>query len=322
MDLTQCQYAPPGEYVKDHTFIFNDGWWHLYSISGTAGYYHGYNGNEETISWSISRDLVNWEFRGHVLHASGWPGFFDQHEIWAPYCYRGPDAFYMFYTGIVHPSRPIEYARIGHSHPWVWEGHRETQGLARSTDLTDWVKISDPKTGSGVRGRDSHVVRDEEGNRWLLFSTLGGQEAHVSESQDLIEWKALGVCAEFPIFYSTAPWHKGSQEKPSEQGNPAESLTGMRHPINNRWILLANHQYNLSDDPTRFADENVRLYNNIYQGRPVDMGFAGEIISHEGRWYRSGVLGKGDHWKLGFTEIEWDPEGAFHIVKPSVLALA
>ena len=33
----QCDYAPPGEYIKDHTLVFHDGWWHLYSISGTAG---------------------------------------------------------------------------------------------------------------------------------------------------------------------------------------------------------------------------------------------------------------------------------------------
>ena len=127
-DPTQCDYAPPGEYMKDHSFVYHDGWWHLFNISGTAGYYHGYNGNEETIAWSISRDLVAWEFRGHVLHASQWPGYFDQHEIWAPFCMKAPDGFYMFYTGIVHPTRPMEYRKLGHGHPWVHAGHRETPG--------------------------------------------------------------------------------------------------------------------------------------------------------------------------------------------------
>lgn len=81
-----CNYSPPGEYIKDHTLVFSEGWWHLFSISGLTGYSHLYNGNEETASWSISRDLVDWEFRGHVLHASLRNGEFDQHEIWAPYC--------------------------------------------------------------------------------------------------------------------------------------------------------------------------------------------------------------------------------------------
>jgi hypothetical protein len=50
VDPTQCRYAPPGEYIKDHTLFFHEGWWHLYSISGIEGYYHAFTGNEETIS--------------------------------------------------------------------------------------------------------------------------------------------------------------------------------------------------------------------------------------------------------------------------------
>jgi hypothetical protein len=26
---TECSSAPPGEYIKDHTLLFHDGWWHL-----------------------------------------------------------------------------------------------------------------------------------------------------------------------------------------------------------------------------------------------------------------------------------------------------
>jgi hypothetical protein len=43
---TDCQYAPPGEYVKDHTFVYHEGWWHFYSISGTAEYAWAYTGCE------------------------------------------------------------------------------------------------------------------------------------------------------------------------------------------------------------------------------------------------------------------------------------
>ena len=114
---TNCSYAPAGEYIKDHTLLFHDGRWHLFSISGTAGYYHGYNGNEETISWSISQDLVNWEMRGHVLHASQWAEAFDRDEVWAPFCLKADGRFYLFYTGIIHPTRPMEYRKLGHDHP-------------------------------------------------------------------------------------------------------------------------------------------------------------------------------------------------------------
>ena len=43
-DPTQCAYAPPGEYMKDHSFVYNDGWYHSFNISGTQGCYHGYYG--------------------------------------------------------------------------------------------------------------------------------------------------------------------------------------------------------------------------------------------------------------------------------------
>ncbi len=301
-DPTRCSYAPPGEYIKDHTIVFHDGRYHLFSISGTAGYYHGYTGNEETISWSISRDLVEWKFRGHVLHASGWEGFFDQHEIWAPFCIKTPAGFLMFYTGIVHPHRPMEYRRLGHDHPWVCLGHRETQGIARSRDLTEWVKISDYHAGAGVPGRDSHVVRDENNERWLLYSTIGNRQVHLAESHDLEDWTPLGLCGEFP------------------PDAVAESLTVMRHPLNGRWIMLGNGHYILSDDPARFDPMDARAYDTRCGGRPVRIGFAGEMLHVNARWYRSGVLGRRDHFRLGFTEIEWDADAAFRIVRPSILA--
>ena len=319
-DPTQCDYAPPGEYMKDHSLVCHDGWWHLFNISGTAGYYHGYNGNEETVAWSISRDLVEWEFRGHVLHASQWPGFFDQHEVWAPFCMKAPDGFYLFYTGIVHPTRPMEYRRLGHSHPWVHAGHRETQGLARSTDLTDWVKVCDRERGLDIPGRDSHVVRDEEGDRWLLYSTIGTVKAHVSESDDLAHWRPLGLCAEFPPLAADHPGLPPTARGLGGHLHTSESLTVMRHPLSGRWIMVGNWQYILSDDPLRFRPEDACVHDFRWGSRAVDWGFAGEMVQHEGRWFRSGTIGRRDYWRLGFTEVEWQPDGGFRIVRPSVCA--
>lgn len=305
---TDCAYAPRGEYIKDHTIVSKDGWWHLFSISGTEGYCHAYNGNEETFSWSISNDLVNWEMRGHVLHASQRDHAFDQHEVWAPYCIKADDGrFFLFYTGVVHPNRPMEYRKLGHDHRFDWEGHRETQGLAVSQDLTNWVKVSGIANGLGVPGRDSHVVRDHAGKRWLLYSTGPCQDgccqAYVSESKDLLDWKFLGVCATFPGIPGV--------------GVTTESLTVMRHPLVDKWIMLGNYQYALSDDPTNFAVDAVRRYDLAWNGKQTDIGFAGEMLCFDGRWYRSGVIGERDYWKLGFTEVEWVAGEAFHIRKPS-----
>lgn len=80
---------------------------------------------------------------------------------------------------------------------------------------------------------------------------------------------------------------------------------------------MGNWQYVISDDPVDFKNGKVNYYNNSLNGQRIDMGFACEIVQHNDRWYRSGTMGERDHWRLGFTEIAWDEEGAFHIVQPS-----
>jgi hypothetical protein len=331
IDPTTCAYAPPGEYIKDHTLLFQDGWWHLFSISGTQGYYHGYNGNEETFSWSVSKDLVEWEIRGHVMHPSQRAGTFDQHEVWAPFCIKANGKFYMFYTGIIHPYRPMEYRRLGFKHPWVAKGHKEAQGLAISEDLTDWLKISDPVKGLGIPGRDSNVVWDSAKKRWLLYSTGAGKkvgttdmdEVLVSVSGDMIQWELIGTCALFPKL-DTKRYYGNTVE--SWQGfkqwaGTTESTCTMKHPLTGKWILMGNWQYVISDDPLNFRESEVRYFNTDYDRKIIDMGFACEIVNHDSKWYRSGVFGITDYWKLGFTEIAWIEEGAFNITKPSILSL-
>lgn len=316
-DPTQCDFAPCGEYTKDHSFIYHDGWYHLFSISGTAGYYHGYNGNEETISWSISKDLVNWEFRGHVLHATQRKGAFDQHEIWAPFCFKAMDRFFMFYTGVVHPYRPMEYKKLGHDHPWVSKGHKETQGVAVSDDLTSWEKIADFEKGLGIPGRDSNIAFDERNGRYLLYSTIGTHEVHVSESTDMVTWRPIGKCAEFPKIDPNQDLGATTNRFNSFL-NASESLHVMEHPLSRKWIMMGNWSYIISDDPLRFDMQNAALYDRSYNGSSVDLGFACEMVAYHGKWYRSGNFGKRDYWKLGFTEIEWVVDGAFKVSKPSV----
>jgi len=310
---TMCHYAPPGEYIKDHTLLYHDGWWHLYSISGTQGYCHLYNGNEETISWSISKNLVDWDFRGHVLHASQRSGEFDQHEVWAPYCMAANGQFYMFYTGIQHPIRPMCYQKLGHHHPHVvWDGHKETIGMAVSKDLTSWEKTANHETGIAIPGRDPHVVHDQQHNRWLLYSTGTTKDDHceeyVSQSYDLHNWEFIGVCASFPqdgFSYSTT-----------------ESICVLKHPLNGKWIMIGNRHYALSDNPTDFTNSQVhRIFGSGSEEkkRLSALGFAGEIIEWNGQWYRSGVLGVMDYWVLGFHAIEWEVDGAFRVTHPSIV---
>jgi len=169
MNPTLCDYAPPGEYVKDHTIVRPNGLYHLFSISGTRGCYHGYNGNEETISWSTSRDLVQWEFRGHVLHAAQRAGAFDQHEIWAPYCVEAGGRFFLFYTGVVHPHRPFEERRLGSRSSLGEQGPPRNPGsrrLSRSHLLGNLLA-----RGGGLRQRSGRPDDSTKGvdENWPRF---------------------------------------------------------------------------------------------------------------------------------------------------------
>jgi hypothetical protein len=310
-DPTECSYAPPGEYIKDHTLIFHDGWWHLFSISGTEGYYHAFTGNEETISWSISRDLVQWEMRGHVLHASQRLGAFDQHEVWAPFCVRAKDRFHLFYTGVVHPHRPLSYEKPGRDHVWIYEGHRETLGVAVSADLTEWVKSSDVVRGIGIPGRDPHVVWNEEEGIWLIYATGprtndGLHQVFLARSDDLLEWRLESVCAIIP-------------DLPTHRNGNNESLCVMRHPLDGDWIMMGNWQFVTSRDPHTFLRGEVRPYDCVERG--PDIGLAGEMIEWRGNWYRSGFFGGNNNaTRLGFTKVEWSVGAAFHVAQPSILA--
>jgi hypothetical protein len=324
-DPTQCRYAPPGEYVKDHTFVRRDGWWHLYSISGQAGLNWFYSGNEETLSWSISRDLQDWELRGHVIHPSERDNTFDEDMIWAPYCLEANHRYYMYYAGCIQQVRPLQYDRRGTLGKIVGSPHDACSiGIAVSDDLTRWTKVSDPVKGIGVPGRDPNVVRDEKNGRWLMYTTgvvvdrMAG--AYVSESHDLLNWKVLHPCAKFPRVPKERVAGYTVDCLTEFGADPAESLVVMQHPKTGQWVMMGNWHYVLSDDPTNFLKNSAQLYDVEFDGAPADLGFAGEIIQSNGKWYRSGVIGPLDNWKLALTEIEWVPGGAFRIVKPSVLS--
>ena len=304
-----CNPVLPGDYPDPSVLKDGDDY---YMVHSSFDYYPG------LLIWH-SRDLVNWEFRGHVLHASQWPGSFDQHEVWAPFVFKGKDQFYLFYAGIIHPSRPMEYRKLGHDHPWVSQGHKEAMGLAVSKDLTYWDKIADFKKGLSVEGRDAHVVYDDERDRYLLYSTIGTHQANVSQSIDLKKWESLGICIEFPRLDPGKDYGQTTKGI-SNFLHSAESLHVLKHPLTGKWVIMGNWQYAVSDDPTNFHNSEIKEFKRDINGKMVDMGFACEILYLNGDWYRSGVFGKRDYWKLGFTKIRWTEDEAFHIAKPSILS--
>lgn len=305
--VEKSRYAPPGEYIKDHCLIQHEGMWHFFSISGTPGCSWQDPGSEESISHSTSEDLIHWTMRGHPVRASYHEGYGDEHMAVAPFVIRGLDErFYMFYSGWRHPNKKPNFS---------FEGHHQSIYLAVSNNLHEWqipksvapngINVID---GEPIVGRDPHVLRDDENDRWLLYYTqeyLGKrpQAVGVAVSNDLMNWRNLKPAL---------VW-----DGPHRICSPCESSFVLRHPHSGKYILLLHWDYAVSDDPLQFnAAQPLPFPAGLHyppgtvsgSGKgyaSVGVGFAREVIAHQGRNYFSGVLGPDGQFKLGFTRFEW-----------------
>ncbi len=292
-------FAPPGEYIKDHCFIFNDNRWHFYSISGKIGNCWLDPGNEESISHSSSADLVNWVTHGHPVKASGKCGCYDEHMAVAPYVLKANDGlFYMFYSGWRHPNKRPDFN---------YDGHLESIYMAVSKDLFTW-EIPEHTASCGITvakgepitGRDPHLFFDAKDDRWLLYYT---RQTHnppfsvgVAQSKCLKKWENMGEA----IVIESGDYFV----------NPCESPYVLKHPVSGKYILLLNWDYSISDDPLRF-DSLTRipfkagLVKTEYTYESVGVGFAREVINYNEQNYFSGVFGPDGYFKLGFTPFRW-----------------
>ena len=305
--ITRVHYAPPGEYIKDHCLIRHDGLWHFFTIIGSRDGIWMEPGNEERIGHCTSSDLIHWKLEGYPVQASHLPGYIDQDLAVAPFVLRGPDQrFYMFYSGWIHPHRLPQFSL---------EGHRQGITMAISDDLYNW-NIPDDVAHDGIMviegepicGRDPHVVRDAEHDRWLLYYTqeyLGTrpQAIGVAESKDLLHWHHLPPALVWN--FERMPF------------SPVESPFVLRHPGSGKWMMFLNWHYAVSNDPTQFSSVTplgfscgLEYPSSITNGagrgwESVGAGFAREFIEHEGVSYMSGVMGYDGNTCLGFTRFEW-----------------
>jgi len=319
--IEQVSYAPVGEYIKDHCLFFDRGLWHLFSISGQIGHSWMDKGSEERISHSLSYDLIHWEMLGHPVRASGKTGYYDEHMAVAPFVIQKPNGqFCMFYSGWQHPNKQPHFN---------FEGHQQSIYMAVSDNLYEW-KIPDEIAPKGIIvdgddtivGRDPHVIWDEIENRWLLYYTT--QEnlndniynfiVGVAESSDLVRWRKLGRALN---------WNGDKKVF-----NPCESPFVLKHPYSGKFILFLNWDYSISDDPVKFfkiqrlpfpcgIDYHAGSVRDSGKGwSSVGVGFAREVIKHEGKNYLSGVMGYDGHTKLGFTCFMWTED--FLILQPNL----
>ncbi|GGL63429.1 hypothetical protein [Wenxinia marina] len=149
---------------------------------------------------ATSGDLVTWDHHGTCFAPSGGPAW-DDFTTWTGSVVRGDDdRWHLFYTGTRKQEEGL-YQRIGH---------------AVSDDLHEWTRVGDglcldlvgPNAGAYeadlMRGfwhdramRDPWVMRDPEGDGWLMYFTArapGIPEANAggaigfATSPDLMTW--------------------------------------------------------------------------------------------------------------------------------------
>ncbi len=142
------------------------------------------------VGHAVSQDLVEWERLADPLPD---PAAFDDLAQWTGCTVRGPEAWWLFTTGLASADA----------------GLAQRVGAATSTDLASWTRhevvvSADPAhyqtLGAGwpeEHWRDPWVVRGEDG-RWHMYVTAkdnrGGQGSGVvghATSHDLEHWEVL-----------------------------------------------------------------------------------------------------------------------------------
>ena len=155
------------------------------------------------VGHAVSRDLVEWDFRGECFGPS--EAGFDDLAIWTGSGVREHDRWRMFYTALSKAGHHIYDQRVGSAvsddlHHW----HRVSPEPAVRVDGRWYKTLANtpmPTTGPDLEGssetwRDRAVIRDPDGDGWHLFVTArsvaagrndDGVIAHAT-SPDLFTW--------------------------------------------------------------------------------------------------------------------------------------
>jgi beta-fructofuranosidase len=133
---------------------------------------------------ATSTDLVNWDYLGECFHPSvnGW----DNYTTWTGSVIRGDDdLWHLYYTGTTK-NDPQLAQRIGHAtstdlHNWERVGNGLILDLIGQNSHLYETDVSNDEWHDRAM-RDPWVIRDPEGNGWLMYFTA--RASGISEAND------------------------------------------------------------------------------------------------------------------------------------------
>lgn len=189
------------KWVWDSWYVHDGERWHGYFLQAPKAI-----GDPELRHWNVTQghavsdDLVHWAHRG-TCFAPAQTEAWDDYTTWTGSVVSGPDGrWHLFYTGTCRAEDGL-YQRVGH---------------ATSDDLHHWQRVGDglclDLTGPAAAAyetdhqvgfwhdramRDPWVMRDPEGDGWLMYFTAraagiaepnGGGAIGLAISPNLMEW--------------------------------------------------------------------------------------------------------------------------------------
>ncbi|WP_424927159.1 levansucrase [Amaricoccus tamworthensis] len=189
-------FALEDKWLWDSWYVQDGDLWHGFFLEAPKSI-----GDPEQRHWNVSyhhatsRDLTVWDSLGTCFAPAPTPAW-DDLATWTGSVVRGDDGkWHLFYTGVARADN----------------ARRQHLGHAVSADLHNWERVGDgrmfdlaPPYEDYVEGRwheracrDPHVIRDPDGDGWLMFFTArdgrvdDGMEAGAigfATSPDLYEW--------------------------------------------------------------------------------------------------------------------------------------
>ncbi|MDN3552038.1 levansucrase [Halomonas almeriensis] len=312
------------KWIWDSWYVEDQGLWHAFFLQADRAL-----GDPEQRHWHVSHghatstDLVHWSYQGTVLAPSPTPAF-DDCSVWTGSVVKGDDnLWHLFYTGTSHAENGL-HQRIGHAtstnlHDW----HKQGLALERRGPNAECYEPHLPERWKDESMRDPWVIRDPEGDGWLMFftarspfadDTLAAGAIGLARSPDLYQWSLeppvfVGGFGEIEVptvfekngrwyclFCTSAPYWSAAYR----ETYPGEPVSGIHY-------LMADHPLG----PWRIAE------GHFLDGTPHCDRYAPRWLHANGRdWLMSCLMQKNGEFQGVLTdpvELQAGPDGRLEL---------